>query len=281
MYRSFEWLLLCAVGVLSVVAVARAQSAMDAAARARELGKEAPPIEALQPTDRQREDARALAEEARRRGREALQERIATEGLSSHDESSRKASNAASNTSGKAPTETVRAQTSTEEGEGARRDPLEGRLIVALSSSMPSTMVHDYMVQLAGVPEAVVVLRGFVGGAHTVAPTGKWVEEVRRVVPGCLRCEHYNVEVVVDPLVYRALKIEKVPAVAYAPGISDLSHCDGKDLKVSGVVYGAVSVEAAVRTLTVMREGGEVPGALLEKVRRKGWEQRAPKHTGS
>ena len=155
---------------------------------------------------------------------------------------------------------------------------MSGRLIVALSSSMPMPMVQSYMAQLAGVPEAIVVLRGFVGGARTVAPTGKWVEEARRVEPSCLRCEHYNVQVVVDPLVYRGLHIEQVPAVAFVPGISDLSHCDGQQLRVKSMVYGAISIESAVQALA--NKGESIPTALLEKVRRKGWELKTPKHSG-
>jgi len=135
------------------------------------------------------------------------------------------------------------------------------------------------MRQLAGVPGAVVVLRGFVGGARTVAPTGKWIEEVRRVDLTCQRCEHYNVEVVVDPLIYRALKIEQVPAVAYAPGVTDLSHCDGKELPVKSIAYGATSVEAAVRSLVA--DGVSVPSTVFERVRRRGWEYKVPKSSGS
>jgi len=44
------------------------------------------------------------------------------------------------------------------------------------------------MVQLGGIPEAVVVLRGFIGVQHThLAPKGKWIEEARaRDAPGCM-----------------------------------------------------------------------------------------------
>jgi hypothetical protein len=133
-------------------------------------------------------------------------------------------------------------------------------------------MVHDYMAQLAGIPEAVVVLRGFVGGGHTVAPTGKWLEEARRATPGCVRCEHYNVQTLVDPLIYRDLKIEQVPAMAWAPGVTDISHCDGKTLKNVRVLYGATSVEASVKALVA--DGSSLPASLINKVRSKGWESK-------
>lgn len=157
----------------------------------------------------------------------------------------------------------------------ATREP--GRLIVALSSSMPMSMVHAYMAQLAGVPEAVVVLRGFVGGAHTVAPTGRWVEEAERVEPGCQQCAHYRIPAVVDPLLYRALGIEQVPAVAYAPGMTDISHCDGESVHVAAIAYGAVSIESAVGSLE--RGGAVIPAQLKERLRSRGWESKLKKRT--
>lgn len=137
--------------------------------------------------------------------------------------------------------------------------PLPGRVVVALSSSMPQEMLREYMRQLDRVPAGITVLRGFIGGAHKVGPTGLWVEQIRRKTPSCRECPHYQVELVVDPLLYRDLKIDKVPAVAYLPGVQDLSHCDAKVLEAATVVYGAVSIKAALNKMndakpTVPRE---------------------------
>lgn len=147
----------------------------------------------------------------------------------------------------------------------AEQKPIvSGRLVVALSSSMPDDMVREYMRQLDKVPEAIVVLRGFVGGAKKVAPTGVWVERVRRKQPDCRDCPHYMVEVVVDPLAYDMLGIAKVPAVTFLPGVQDLRHCDADVLEASSVAYGATSVRAslkAIRTKNVM-----VPDELLRRL---------------
>jgi hypothetical protein len=256
------WVAAAALAVC--VSAASAQAVHTEADQARTRSKEftPPPVQTV--SEAQRAQAQQLATQASARGRDALELPGGGKAPLGRFPS--------------APKDAPPGELS-EDGGSASKPALQGRLIVALSSSMPLPMVHEYMRQLAGIPEAIVVLRGFVGGAQTVAPTGRWIEEARRVDPTCLRCEHYNVEVVVDPLVYRALKLEQVPAVAYAAGISDLSHCDGKQLPVKSVAYGATSIEAAVRALVA--DGAEVPSGVLERVRKRGWEYKTPKHSGS
>jgi type-F conjugative transfer system pilin assembly protein TrbC len=144
---------------------------------------------------------------------------------------------------------------------------LSGRLVIALSSSMPEATLREYMRQLDGVSEAIVVLRGFIGGARTVKPTGLWIEDMRRRDPTCHTCGHRRVEVVVDPLLYRSLAINKVPAVAYLPGVQDLKHCDAETLQAVPVAYGAVSVSAALKQLT--KDGAAIPAELIERLARR------------
>jgi len=131
----------------------------------------------------------------------------------------------------------------------ADKPALAGRLVVAISSSMPEQMVREYARQLDGVPEAILVLRGFIGGAHTVKPTVEWIERALRKQPGEFDGPHYRVEVVVDPLAYRMLDIRQVPAVTFLPGVQDLRHCDAQTLTASRIAYGAVSVAGALKAL--------------------------------
>ena len=185
-----------------------------------------------------KEKLRALAEQARARG---LQE------LKQHAEA-RKAN-----------------------GEGVKGNPepsqqpaRDGLLLVALSSSLPERMVRDYMAQLDGTPEAMVVLRGFIGGAERVTPTGIWVEKARRKDPSRLEGGHYFVDVRVDPLVFRDLGIKQVPAVAYLPGVKELRHCDEETLSAAVVVYGATTVSSALREIN--KRGGQVPQSLIRQL---------------
>lgn len=146
--------------------------------------------------------------------------------------------------------------------------PLAGRVVVALSSSMPDQMWRDYMAQLDGHPEAIVVLRGFVGGARTVTPTGALIERVRRNEPAEPRGRHRVVDVVVDPLLYRSLGIDRVPAVVWLPGVNDISHCEDRVFEAAVTVYGAVSVGYALEQID--RNGGSVPTAVLQAFGAKG-----------
>ncbi len=150
--------------------------------------------------------------------------------------------------------------------------PRQGRLVVALSSSMPEQMVADYLVQLSGIPEAIVVLRGFIGGATYVKPTGQWIDNRLRKVADCQDCGHYSVEVVIDPLIYQDLNIGRVPAIAWLPGVTDLKHCDEEVFEATTVVYGATAVEAALRTM--VKAGTEVPEDLIDRIKASGWEDR-------
>lgn len=146
---------------------------------------------------------------------------------------------------------------------GQAREPVAGRLVVALSSSMPEAMLHDYMVQLDGKSEALVILRGFVGGAQQVAPTGLLVEKIRRNVAGDRHKGHARVDVVVDPLLFASLGIDQVPAVAWLDGVQDVRHCNEQTFSTSVVAFGATSIEAALHEID--RNGGTVPAAIIRK----------------
>lgn len=149
-------------------------------------------------------------------------------------------------------------------------EQVDGVLLVALSSSMPEETVRDYMAQLQRVPEATVVLRGFVGGATTVKETGAWIERVRRKSPACRDCGHYPVKSIVDPILYRELGIQQVPAVAYIPGVKEISHCDGEDFRAAVVAYGVTPIGYALQEMK--RNGSHVPEVLIKRLEGQGWE---------
>ena len=153
----------------------------------------------------------------------------------------------------------------TDELQVADQPVLAGRLVVAISTSMPEAMVREYARQLDGMPEAILVLRGFIGGARAVTPTVQWIERALRKHPADPDGGHYRVEVVVDPLAYRMLGIDKVPAITFLPGVQDLRHCDAQELRASSIAYGAVSVAGA---LTSLGKAITVPASLMAKLGR-------------
>lgn len=140
--------------------------------------------------------------------------------------------------------------------------PLEGRVVVALSSSMPDSELREYMAQLDGKREALVVLRGFIGGAQSVMATGKALDNVMRISQQGATPQRRRVEVVVDPLLYRNLGIDRVPAVVWLPGVSDISHCDGTTFESAVTVYGTASVSYALNQIN--RNGGAVPADIIK-----------------
>lgn len=139
--------------------------------------------------------------------------------------------------------------------------PVSGQFVVALSSAMPTEMVRDYVRQLDGLPEAIIVLRGMIGGLKTITPTAKWVESIRRKQPDCQSCGYYSVRVVVDPLLYRSLHIEQVPVVAWMPGVQSIKHCDGEDFSAAIQVAGAARLDAVLSRMQQL--GAQVPEPVL------------------
>lgn len=140
---------------------------------------------------------------------------------------------------------------------------LAGRVVVALSTSMPESEWREYFAQLDGKPEALVVLRGFMGGATTIEPTARFVERMARNNVTDVKGGHRTVNVVVDPLLFKNLGIDKVPAVAWLPGVTDVSHCDGKVFESAVTVYGATAVSYALQQIN--RNGGAVPREIITK----------------
>jgi type-F conjugative transfer system pilin assembly protein TrbC len=141
--------------------------------------------------------------------------------------------------------------------------PMQGRVVIALSSSVPETVWRELIAQVDGKREAIIVLRGFVNGAHAVAPTGFLIERVRRKNPSDKRGGYRMVDVVVDPLLYRNLGIEQVPAFAWLPDVTDISHCNGDTFDKAVTVVGNVSVGYALGEIN--RNGGKVPPEILKK----------------
>jgi len=150
--------------------------------------------------------------------------------------------------------------------EDAPKPQLPGRLVVAISSSMPEETIRAYARQLEGIPEGVFVLRGFIGGARAVTPTVEWVEKALRKKPSCRDCGHYRVEIVVDPLAFQMLGITRVPAMTFLPGVQDLRHCDADVLRAASIAYGAVSVHGAVNAIA---KDVAIPQGLLKKLRER------------
>src|SRR3546814_6296267 len=80
------------------------------------------------------------------------------------------------------------------------------------------------------------------GGMAKVAPMAKLTAEILRLDPGCEgpACVMRDVQVIVDPLVFRQHGVTRVPALAMIPGDPVLPYCEREDEspRAAHVAYG-------------------------------------------
>lgn len=113
--------------------------------------------------------------------------------------------------------------------------------VLFVSSSMPTTTLRTYAGQLEHVG-GVLAFRGMPGGLTKVAPMAKLLAEILRLDPGCEgpACAMRNVQLVVDPILFRQHGITQVPALGLVPGDPAQPYCEREDEspRSSHVVYG-------------------------------------------
>ena len=135
--------------------------------------------------------------------------------------------------------------------------PTTERLILFISSSIPLSVLRTYVKDIDALndPNVVMVLNGFVGGMQYVSPTLDFLEELMVREKDCRlsegnRCDVYGVAIQIDPLLFRRLGIQQVPAVAYVRNIKTIDA--RQSMAVEGnlsqevdavVIYGDASLE--------------------------------------
>ena len=160
------------------------------------------------------------------------------------------------------------------------------RLYVFISSSLPEAALRRYVRDVAQLKQGVLVLRGFIGGAHTVKPTVQFIANLLKKDATCtgFHCPMYAVEVHIDPIRFTRYAIERVPALVFEPNESFLGYCDPTSLSqatASLVVYGDARLQYALERL---HEAQPAPGlsSLIARLEPVPWEQRAlPKSLSS
>jgi len=113
--------------------------------------------------------------------------------------------------------------------------------VLFVSSSMPVTTLRTYAAQLEKA-RGILAFRGMPGGLTKVAPMAKLSAEILRLDPGCEgpACAMRDVQLIVDPLVFRQHGVARVPALAMVPGDPALPYCEREDEspRAIHVVYG-------------------------------------------
>lgn len=110
------------------------------------------------------------------------------------------------------------------------------------SSSMPLQTLRNFAAQLETVG-GVIAFRGVPGGMSKIGPMAKLTAQILRVSPGCEgpACTMRDVQLIVDPIIFRQHGVAQVPAFAMVPGDPTLPYCEREDEvapHASHIVYG-------------------------------------------
>lgn len=102
--------------------------------------------------------------------------------------------------------------------------------VLFVSSSIPVPVLRAYAAQVERV-HGVLAFRGMPGGLRKVGPMAKLTAEILRLDAGCEgpSCAMRNVQVIIDPIVFRQHNIARVPALAMVPGDPTEPYCERDD----------------------------------------------------
>jgi len=99
--------------------------------------------------------------------------------------------------------------------------------VLFVSSSMPIAVLRSYAVQLEKA-HGVFAFRGMPGGLHKVGPMAKLSAQILRIDPGCdgPACAMRDVQLIVDPILFRQHGVAQVPALGLVPGDPAQPYCE-------------------------------------------------------
>lgn len=102
--------------------------------------------------------------------------------------------------------------------------------VLFASSSMPIEILRTYAGQLERVG-GVIAFRGVPGGLTRIGPMAELTARMLRFDPGCEgpACTMRNVQVVIDPILFRQNGIARVPAFAMVPGDPTQPYCEREE----------------------------------------------------
>ncbi len=121
--------------------------------------------------------------------------------------------------------------------------------VLFVSSSIPVPVLRSYAAQLERV-RGVMAFRGVPGRLHKLEPMARLTAQVLRIDPGCEgpACLMRDVQVIVDPLVFRQHGVARVPALGMIPGDPTEPYCEREDEspRANIVVYGDAALSGLI-----------------------------------
>lgn len=143
--------------------------------------------------------------------------------------------------------------------------------VLFASASMPVATLRTYAGQLERVG-GVIALRGMVGGMTKVRPTAKLSAEILRIDPGCdgPACAMRDVQLIIDPLLFRQHHVTQVPALAMVPGDPTLPYCERDDASpvAAHIIYGDAALSGLLTEYARLGGKEEVADAQARLDRR-------------
>ena len=139
------------------------------------------------------------------------------------------------------------------------------------SSSIPIPILRTYAAQLekAG---GVMAFRGVPGGMTKIGPRAKLSAPILRIDPGCdgAACAMRDVQLIIDPLVFRQHGVARVPALGLVPGDPTQPYCEREDDSPvsSHIVYGDAALSGLLEAYARLGGAKEVADAQARLDRR-------------
>lgn len=150
-------------------------------------------------------------------------------------------------------------------------DPKTWVPVLFASSSMPVTVLRSYAAQLERVG-GLIAFRGMPGGMTKIGPMAKLTAETLRIDTGCdgPACAMRDVQVIVDPLVFRQHHVNQVPALAMVPGDPTRPYCerDEDSLTAQHIIYGDAALSGLLAEYARLGGTKEVADAQARLERR-------------
>jgi type-F conjugative transfer system pilin assembly protein TrbC len=143
--------------------------------------------------------------------------------------------------------------------------------VLFVSSSMPVETLRTYAGQLERVG-GVMAFRGMPGGMRQVAPMAKLSVAILRIDPGCdgPACAMRDVQLIVDPLIFRQHRVTQVPALAMIPGDPTRAYCERDEAspRAAHLVLGDAALSGLLEEYGRLGGRAEVQDALARMARR-------------
>lgn len=146
--------------------------------------------------------------------------------------------------------------------------------VLFISSSMPLTMLRNYAGQLERT-RGVLAFRGMPGGLTKVGPMAKLSAQILRLDPGCEgpACAMRDVQLIVDPILFRQHGVVRVPALGLLPGDPTKPYCEREEdgsasARASHLVYGDAALSGMLETYARLGGTEEVRDAQTRLERR-------------